>query len=110
MTNKAANVLLQIEEDEITSHLLVLLNRPMSSILSQLKQENQTLVDVLELKNKVNLGTFSSAYSIKDGVLCYKDRFYIGEQSGLKMSLLEEFHSSLMAGHGGVKRKLIRLS
>lgn len=50
------------------------------------------------------------SYSVRDGVLLYKNRFYIAADSSLKLLLLDEFHSSNSAGNDGVKCTIVHLS
>lgn len=53
--------------------------------------------------------SLASAVEAKEGILYYEHIFYIGKELKLKQPLMEEFHSSLAADHGGLK-KIIRLS
>nr|ADB85290.1 putative retrotransposon protein [Phyllostachys edulis] len=40
-------------------------------------------------------------YSLKNGILRYKGRLYIGSNTGLKRQLLVTFHDSALGGHSG---------
>lgn len=40
----------------------------------------------------------------------FKHKYYLSPNSSLIPELLEEAHSSLLAGYGGVKRTLVRLA
>lgn len=109
-SNQAADALSRKEEESIMASAMLLLSKPMSSIIQHLREENCSLSELKELHVKWAARSLSSAYQVKDGVLYFKDRFYIGTDSSLKGPLLEEFHASHVAGHGGVKNTLIRLS
>ena len=89
---------------------LYIASRPVSQILNTLKHENATLEDLKDKHLKFNAGTLSSDYAFHDGILFYRQRYYISVQSSLKSQLLHEFHATPMAGHAGVKRTLVRLS
>ena len=56
------------------------------------------------------MGSLSSDYSLHDGLLFFKHRYYISPNSSLKALLLHEFHATPFASHGGVKRTLVRLA
>ena len=51
-----------------------------------------------------------SLYSVSDGILRFKNRFFISSHYVLKPSLLQELHATLVAGHARVKRTLVCLS
>ena len=46
----------------------------------------------------------------EQGLLIYRDRYYVGSESKLKIPLMSEFHNTASAGHGGVKKMLVGLS
>ena len=50
-----------------------------------------------------------SHYSVSDGILRFKNRFFISSHSVLKPSLLQEFHATPVAGHARVKQTLVRM-
>lgn len=110
-TNLAADALSHKEEEEpCLSSGLMLLSKPMSNILQDLKHENSTLPDLLELRQRLEDGKLYAAYIVVDGNLRFKGRFYVSSSSSLKKALMEEFHGTPMAGHGGIKRTMVRLS
>lgn len=51
-----------------------------------------------------------SLYSVSDGILRFKNRFFISSYYVLKPSLLQELHATPVAGHARVKRTLVCLS
>lgn len=51
-----------------------------------------------------------ASFSVKNGVLYYRDQLFIPEETNLRKSLIEEFHSSPVGGHSGVKGTLHRLA
>ncbi|GKG05776.1 hypothetical protein Tco_0325862, partial [Tanacetum coccineum] len=46
----------------------------------------------------------------ENGLLIFRDRYYLGVESKLKTLLLHEFHNTPSAGHGGSKKILVVLS
>lgn len=52
----------------------------------------------------------SSDFMIRDGIIYFKNKYYIGSSSTLKSDLLHEFHNSLAAGHAESKCTLVRLA
>ena len=81
-----------------------------ANFLSILHEENSSLLDLQPLHKKLLDRLLSLTYSVRDGLLLYQNRYYISPHSSLKDQLLHEFHSTPLAGHGGVNRTLVRLS
>lgn len=107
MKNLTVDALLRQQDVETISNvLLLLLSKPMSAILKTLREENETLTNFLELHSWIRSRDMTIDVEEKDGILFYKNRFYVGKDSVLKRPLLEEFHNSPIAVHGGVKQTL----
>ncbi|KAJ1380178.1 Chromo-like domain superfamily [Sesbania bispinosa] len=51
-----------------------------------------------------------STFNIHHGILHHKGRLFIPQETGLRSSLLTEFHSSPSGGHSGVRGTLARLA
>lgn len=49
-------------------------------------------------------------YSRRDGLIMHKGRLFLGKNSMLKRTTLQEFHETPIGGHAGVERTYIRLS
>jgi transposase InsO family protein len=47
-------------------------------------------------------------YTLNQGLLLYKDRFYIGKESGMKIKVLSLIHDSPLRGHSGYLNSLHR--
>lgn len=56
------------------------------------------------------LGDASGHFSIKQGILYFKDRIFVPLESGLRPALLQEFHASVIGGHSGIKGTLTRIT
>jgi hypothetical protein len=53
--------------------------------------------------------TTLSQYSLKSGVLRYRNRIWVGADKNLQQRLIAEFHSSAWGGHSGVPVTYMRL-
>lgn len=85
-------------------------SRPIPEFLEALRKENEALEDLKELQKKILLGREETEYKLVNGLVLHKGRYFLGGGSKLKQHLIKEFHSTPTAGHGGVKRALVRLS
>lgn len=110
--NKVADALSRREEDEtLHSGLMMLsISFPINSFMEELRLENQVRDDLQQLHKASLKGELSSDYCVCEGLLFYKDRLYLSPQSPLREHILQEYHSSPTAGHGGIKRTLVRIS
>lgn len=69
------------------------------------------MIDLLELHQKLGSNPVeNSELSVRDWILLYRDKYYLGSTSNLKSIMLKEFHESPVGGHAGVQRTYIRLS
>ncbi|KAH9791984.1 hypothetical protein KPL71_003946 [Citrus sinensis] len=115
-TNLAADALSRVHEEAgadtstVTASCLPLLSRPSFELLATLNLENSTLSDMIALHHQFAAGTLSRDYSLHNGFLFYRNRYYISPSSSLKEVILAEFHSTPLAGHVGIKRTLVRLA
>ena len=114
-TNSAADALSRVHEVDVpklyvnSTATLLLASCPILEFLSILREENQSLPDLLALHQKYSTGSLMYPYLISDGILQFKNRFFISSHSVLKPSLLQEFHATPIAGQAGVKRTLVYL-
>lgn len=83
---------------------------PHWEFFNKLQQSFQEDNDLKALITKVQQqpATFPN-FKVIRGLLFFKDRLYIPEESPLKQVILEEFHSSLLGGHGGIQKTYGRL-
>ncbi|XP_057792974.1 uncharacterized protein LOC131009575 [Salvia miltiorrhiza] len=90
----------QIEGAELESVLVqvyIAVSIPTTELLSQLRQENTRCPDLKELHQKFAEHQLSSDYDVVDGILTFRQRYYISESSSLKPRLLHEAHATPMA-------------
>jgi hypothetical protein len=89
--------------------ILSLLTIPIAGWVEQLKHqygEDEILQQLLERWNKNELDT--RRYSVRDGLLLYKQKILLGQSPELKAQVLNFVHSDLMAGHSGYDKTLQR--
>ncbi|XP_074351847.1 uncharacterized protein LOC141690994 [Apium graveolens] len=108
--NSAVDVLSRQPDTGTSAYTMLLTSRTIPEFLSMLRKENNSLPDLLELHKKYGHGALPPQYSITDGIIRYKGRFYVSQHSELKESLLHEFHATPIAGHAGIKWTLVQLS
>ena len=115
-SNQGADSLSRVHEDTppdsqmVPALCLAMVSQPSTDLLQTLLKENASFDDMLLLHEKLAAGTLSSDFSVHNGFLLFRHRYYISPHSSLKPVLLKEFHDTLMVGHTGIKRTLIRLS
>lgn len=89
---------------------LMMASKPMPSVFETLRKENEDLIELKEINNKFRLGQLSTDFNTINGMLTFKGRYYVAKKSKLNHDLIKEFYSTPTAGHGGVKRTLVRIS
>ena len=78
-----------------------------SSWIPILQQELQHLTPIDEFTVvELKIGSLT----IKKGLWFWKDKLFTPANSAVKQQLLQEFHDSLLGGHGGYQKTLARLS
>lgn len=108
--NVVADALSRIEEENPTP-IFAALSAPSCSIASQLQHFFTHNTAGQQMLNKLQTDqNMQQKFSMKSGLLYFKDRIFIPSESGLIPSILEEFHSSPVGGHSGIKATLARLS
>lgn len=86
------------------------ISQPIPELLKQLKVENSNLPDLMNLHRRHENRELPPDYTVQNGILLFRHRYYVGENSNMKYLLLHEFHATPMARHTGVTRTLLRLS
>lgn len=113
-SNVVADALSRVSEVEVadgeTSEVWVVTCGPVPEFLSILRKENAEAQDLKGIRQQYDKGELSEDYKLVDGIITFKGRYYLSEKSELKELLLKEFHCSVFAGHGGIKKTLVGLS
>lgn len=94
-----------------TDQVFLAISRPVSSDLKTLEQEvaNDLYCQQIIAEISDNKST-TTGWSFSHGLLRYKGRIYLPENSTLIPILLAEYHSTLLGGHSGVQRTVQRLT
>nr|GFD16982.1 Ty3/gypsy retrotransposon protein [Tanacetum cinerariifolium] len=98
------------EEDQQLTASFMALSLPLLGFMGDLKGENETLVELRDLHRRMDNGDELSGFRRENELLIYNDRYYVGRESKLKAQLLQEFHNTPSARHGGIKKILVGLS
>ncbi|GJY56256.1 ty3-gypsy retrotransposon protein [Tanacetum coccineum] len=103
--NQVADALSSMCEDEETvSASFMAFSQPVVGIIADLKKENASLKEMRNLLHQFDMGAASIGVRREKGLIIFQDRYYVGKETKLKKLLLEEFHDTPCAGHGGVKK------
>ncbi|GKF69852.1 ty3-gypsy retrotransposon protein, partial [Tanacetum coccineum] len=78
-------------------------------LLRDLKEENETLEELLELHRQLDRGDAAANFGREGGLVIFQDRYFIRAESKLKSLLLREFHNTHIARHDEVKTMLVNL-
>jgi len=98
--NKVADALSRrFEEDEPVVQLSVI-SYPTLEWLKELKDSYLTDAHMLEIMQKFHAGVLSPQFSLRDDILLYKERLYIGPT--LRATVLQFIHASPVAGHAWI--------
>jgi hypothetical protein len=104
--NKVADALSRrFEEDEPVVQLSVI-SYPTLKWLKKLKDSYLTDAHMLEIMQKFHAGVLSPQFSLRDDILLYKERLYIGPT--LRATVLQFIHASPVAGHAGYDKTIHR--
>lgn len=91
--------------------ILATLSSPTVPLFSTLKEFFLANPAGTKLLSKLHTDpNMQQQFSYRAPLVYFKERLFIPKDSGLIPPLLEEFHSSLLGGHSGVKATLARLS
>lgn len=84
-----------------------------SSIISdwadRILQENKSDPWIIEKGNKLNHDGSDPNYTMKEGILYYRNKFCLGPTSDLRKQVLDELHGTKGGGHSGYYRTLQRV-
>ncbi|GJU89085.1 ty3-gypsy retrotransposon protein [Tanacetum coccineum] len=111
VSNQVADALSRVfeEEGEVTAAFMTL-SQPLVGLLDKLRQENESLEELQVLHRRIDSNEVMEGFRREQGLLLFRDRYYVGAESKLKELLLSEFQDTPMAGHSGVKKMLVGLS
>ncbi|GJX95246.1 ty3-gypsy retrotransposon protein [Tanacetum coccineum] len=111
VANQVADALSRMYEDgELVTAEFMAISQPIVGLLENLKSENETLEELQVFHQQLDIGSEADGFWREQGLLIFRNCYYVGTESKLKALLLREFHDTPSAGHGGVKKMLVGLS
>lgn len=104
--NKVADALSRVSHD----HSVLAISQGIPAWMEQIVQTYEQDDKCLELPAQLSIDSdFAPNYSLKNGVLKYKNKLYVGSNGELRTQLIQNFHKSVFGGHSGEKATLNRL-
>ncbi|GJS43651.1 ty3-gypsy retrotransposon protein [Tanacetum coccineum] len=79
-------------------------------LVDDLRKENEMLDELKVVHQKLERKEVLDGFGREQGMILFRDRYFIGAESKLKELLLSEFHNTSMVGHSGVKKMLVGMS
>ncbi|CAM8878468.1 unnamed protein product [Rhodiola kirilowii] len=107
--NNVADALSRLPEASLST--MQGISRPIFGILQTLRHmfsidgEAKTLFLEIQSQPDQHVG-----FQIRDGLVLYKDRLWVPEDSALRHLILQEYHDTLLGGHAGIQRTMARVS
>lgn len=99
-----------IAADALSRMMALTWSEPRFTIIQEIKtalQENPHLLDIM---SKCSTSTQSHQhYTVKEGLLFWKNRIVIPTPSDLVKKVLQEYHNSPIGGHAGITRTAARI-
>lgn len=89
--------ILEDEEEEFLT--LALISIPEFKMLEKLKQSYLTNPELQALLRRVENKELGPKYSRRDGIVYYKQKLYVFNDTQLKTRLLDILHNNLIGGH-----------
>lgn len=74
------------------------------SIMSAIRRTNEDLEEMRNLHLQYKQNNLSTEYIVREGILMFQNRIIIPNVQQLKEAILNTYHDSLVAGHGGTQK------
>nr|GEZ49713.1 hypothetical protein [Tanacetum cinerariifolium] len=109
VTNRVVGALSRMfkEEKDVVDRFMTL-SQPLPRLISEIRQENETLDELQQIHQKLDRNELMEGVRREQGMIVFRDHYYIVSESKLKELLLSEFHNPPTAGHSGVKKILLQ--
>ncbi|KAL1556703.1 hypothetical protein AAHA92_12288 [Salvia divinorum] len=91
-------------QDEAREQFFMVAAKPIPDVMRLLRDETATLPELVELVTKIRAGEAPSHLAWADGLIYFNRRVFVSPNSRAKRPLLDEHHSSPLAGHPGHER------
>ncbi|MCI14451.1 hypothetical protein A2U01_0035582, partial [Trifolium medium] len=98
-----------IAADALSRVMTLSWSEPKCHFIEQVRVALQNDNDMTKIKIKCNSGKAPVQYSIRDGLLYWKQRLVIPKNNDLLHKVLFEFHTSPIGGHAGITRTIARI-
>jgi hypothetical protein len=100
-----------VPADALSRSVMLALSSHQSQLLQEIEQASLHDPVIQELKQKYLQGTLADThYQLKGSSLFYQSKLVIPQDSAIITKLLDEFHSSPIGGHSGIKRTKARIA
>lgn len=101
--NKAADALSRMTHEDPSLNAI---SSPRSTLLDTIREELTGSSELLGLYDKVKVGDLDSDCQVQDGLLLFKGRIYLLQNSPLLPTILSAYHDS---AHEGIQKTLHRI-
>jgi hypothetical protein len=98
-----------VAADALSRVCVMALSTPEVKLLDELKKGTEKDNSLQNILNNISTGQ-EQKFVHKDGLVYYKSRIVVPDDTHLKTKILLEFHSSPIGGHAGIARTLARIS
>ncbi|GAU44596.1 hypothetical protein TSUD_187860 [Trifolium subterraneum] len=98
-----------IAADALSRVMTLSWSEPKCQFIDQIKIALQNDSHMKDIMQKSALGKAAIQYSIKEGLLYWKQRLVVPRDNDLLHKLLFEFHTSPIGGHSGITRTIARI-
>jgi hypothetical protein len=98
-----------VAADALSRVCVMALSTPEVKLLDELKKGTEKDNSLQNILNNISTGQ-EQKFVHKDGLVYYKSRIVVPDDTHLKTKILLEFHSSPICGHAGIARTLARIS
>ncbi|GJZ87135.1 ty3-gypsy retrotransposon protein [Tanacetum coccineum] len=110
VANQIVDALSRMYKDgELVKSKFMAISQPIVGLLGNLKSKNETLEELQALHQQLDTGSRTDGFWREQGLLIFRNRYYVGTKSKLKALLLREFHDTLSACHGSMNKMLVGL-
>lgn len=95
--------------DALSRMFMLAWSEPHSIFLEELRARLISDPHLKQLMETYKQGADASHYTVREGLLYWKDRVVIPAEEEIVNKILQEYHSSPIGGHAGITRTLARL-
>jgi len=97
--NKVADALSRVSQAPYYDISTISTVRPLW--LQEIQDSYTADTQATKLLSELSISSPSGLYSLKDGIIRYKERIWVGHQPVLQSKILSSLHASAIGGHSG---------